>query len=193
MLGLKLPTDPRWVQLASLSLEEILTDHAFCEQKATTNCITLIQLYPDRTFMVDKLIPIVHEEWAHFKMVLDELKKRNMLLGKQRQDKYVAALQDFVTKGGNPEVRFMDRLLFAALVEARSCEKFRLVSLEINDDDLKHFYHKLMMSEETHYRLFIDIAELYFDKDRVKIRWQEWLDYEVAVLQNFELRGDRVH
>lgn len=193
MLGLKLATDPRWVNLAAASLEEILTDHAFCEQKATTNCITLIQLYPEKTFMVDKLIPIVNEEWAHFKMVLDELKKRNMSLGKQRQDKYVVALQNFLKKGGKPEDRFMDRLLFAALIEARSCERFRLLSLEINDDALRHFYHKLMVSEATHYRLFIDIAEHYFDKDRVKARWQEWLDYETTVLQGLELRGDRVH
>lgn len=193
MLGLKLATDPRWVNLASASLEDILTDHAFCEQKATTNCITLIQLYPEKTYMVDKLIPIVNEEWAHFKMVLDELKKRNMQLGKQRQDKYVAALQNFITKGGKAEDRFMDRLLFAALIEARSCERFRLLSLDISDDALKHFYHKLMISEATHYRLFLDIAEHYFDKDVVKNRWQEWLNYETKILKEMELRGDRIH
>ena len=152
MLGLKLATDPRWVNLASLSIEEILTDHAFCEQKATTNCISLIQLYPERAFLVDKLIPIVNEE-----------------------------------------DRFLDRLLLAALIEARSCERFRLLSLDISDDDLKHFYHKLMISEATHYRLFIDIAEKYFEKDAVKVRWQEWLDYETKVLGELELRGDRIH
>ncbi|HNI33578.1 MAG TPA: tRNA-(ms[2]io[6]A)-hydroxylase, partial [Chitinophagales bacterium] len=153
MLGLKLATDPRWVNLASLSIEEILTDHAFCEQKATTNCISLIQLYPEKTFLVDKLIPIVNEEWSHFKMVHDELKKRNLKLGKQRQDKYVVALQNFIKKGGSPAERFLDRLLLAALIEARSCERFRLLSLDISDDSLKHFYHKLMISEATHYRL----------------------------------------
>ncbi|MCC6584967.1 MAG: tRNA-(ms[2]io[6]A)-hydroxylase [Chitinophagales bacterium] len=193
MLGLKLATDPRWVNLASLSIEEILTDHAFCEQKATTNCISLIQLYPERAFLVDKLIPIVNEEWSHFKMVLDELKKRKLKLGKQRQDKYVVALQKFLRKGGREEDRFLDRLLLAALIEARSCERFRLLSLDISDDDLKHFYHKLMISEATHYRLFIDIAEKYFEKDAVKVRWQEWLDYETKVLGELELRGDRIH
>ncbi|MBK9794742.1 MAG: tRNA-(ms[2]io[6]A)-hydroxylase [Sphingobacteriales bacterium] len=193
MLGLKLATDPRWVNLASLSIEEILTDHAFCEQKATTNCISLIQLYPERAFLVDKLIPIVNEEWSHFKMVLDELKKRKLVLGKQRQDKYVVALQKFLRKGGREEDRFLDRLLLAALIEARSCERFRLLSLDISDDDLKHFYHKLMISEATHYRLFIDIAEKYFEKDAVKVRWQEWLDYETKVLGELELRGDRIH
>lgn len=193
MLGLKLATDPRWVNLASASIEDILTDHAFCEQKATTNCISLIQLYPEKTFLVEKLVPIVNEEWAHFKMVLDELKKRNMKLGKQRQDKYVVALQNFIKKGGSPDERFLDRLLLAALIEARSCERFRLLSLDISDDELKHFYHKLMISEATHYRLFIDLAERYFDKELVRSRWQEWLDYETSVLGNLELRGDRVH
>lgn len=193
MLGLKLATDPRWADLASLSLEDILTDHAFCEQKAATNCITLIQLYPEKSFMVDRLIPIVTEEWAHFKMVVEELKKRNLLLGKQRPDIYVAELQNFIQKGGKPDGRFLDRLLFAALIEARSCERFRLLSLNISDDTLKHFYHKLMISEATHYRLFIELAEYYFDKEIVKKRWHQWLDYEAEVLQKIELRGDRIH
>ena len=193
MLGLKLATDPRWVDLASMSIEDILTDHAFCEQKATTNCISLIQLYPEKEYLVDKLIPIVHEEWSHFKMVVDELKKRNLKLGAQRQDKYVVALNVFFKKGGSPDDRFLDRLLLAALIEARSCERFRLLSLDISDDNLKHFYHKLMISEATHYRLFIDIAEQYFDKEKVKNRWNEWLDFETKVLSELELRGDRVH
>ncbi|MEN9449196.1 MAG: hypothetical protein RJA25_2486 [Bacteroidota bacterium] len=193
MLGLKLATDPRWVNLASASIEDILTDHAFCEQKATTNCISLIQLFPDKTFMVEQLIPIVNEEWAHFKMVLDELKKRNLKLGKQRKDEYVLALQNFIKKGGRAEERFLEKLLFAALIEARSCERFRLLSLDIKDDALKHFYHKLMISEATHYRLFIDIAEHYFEKETVKKRWQEWLEYETTVLKEIALRGDRIH
>ncbi len=193
MLGLKLATDPRWVNLASISIEDILTDHAFCEQKATTNCISLIQLYPEKQYLVDKLIPIVNEEWSHFKMVVDELKKRNLKLGAQRQDKYVVALNIFFKKGGSPDDRFLDRLLLAALIEARSCERFRLLSLDISDDNLKHFYHKLMISEATHYRLFIDIAEQYFDKEKVKNRWNEWLDHETKVLSELELRGDRVH
>lgn len=193
MLGLKLATDPRWVNLASISIEEILTDHAFCEQKATTNCISLIQLYPEKSYLVDCLVPIVTEEWSHFKMVLDELKKRNLRLGAQRQDKYVVALQKFSRTGGRVEDRFLDRILLAALIEARSCERFRLLSLDINDNDLKYFYHKLMVSEATHYRLFIDIAEKYCEKDIVKYRWNEWLEYETKVLNELELRGDRIH
>ncbi len=193
MLGLKLATDPRWVNLAGKSIEDILTDHAFCEQKAATNCIGIIQLYSEKEFLVDKLVPIVTEEWSHFKMVLDELKKRGLKLGKQRQDKYVAELQKFFKKGGSPDERFMDRLLLAALIEARSCERFRLLSLEISDNYLRHFYHKLMISEATHYRLFIDLAERYFEKDKVKARWEQWLEYETKVLSELELRGDRIH
>lgn len=193
MLGLKLATDPRWVNLASISIEAILTDHAFCEQKATTNCISLIQLYPEKSYLVEKLIPIVNEEWSHFKMVLDELKKRNLQLGAQRQDKYVVGLYEFFKKGGSPDDRFLDRLLLAGLIEARSCERFRLLSLEINDPDLRHFYHKLMISEATHYRLFLDLAEYYFDKETVKNRWDEWLEFETKVLQEIEIRGDRIH
>lgn len=193
MLGLKLATDPRWVNLAQMSIEAILTDHAYCEQKATSTCIALIQQYPDKTYLVQKLIPVVNEEWSHFSLVMDELSKRNMQLGFQRRDEYVYELNKFFTKGNSKEVRFLDNLLMAALIEARSCERFRLLSLDINDEDLKKFYHKLMVAEATHYRLFLDIAEHYFEKEKVKKRWSEWLDYETKVLHSLELRGDRMH
>lgn len=193
MLGLKLATDPRWVNLAEKSIEEILTDHAYCEQKATSTNISLIQLYPEKQFMVDKLIPVVHEEWTHFKLVLDELKKRNLSLGIQRKDKYVIELQSFTLKGGSREDRFLDKILMSAMIEARSCERFRLLSLHIKDDGLKQFYHKLMISEAGHYKLFIVIAKKYCDNKIVEKRWEEWLQYETTVLKNMELRGDRVH
>lgn len=193
MLGLKLETDPRWVNLAEMSIEDILTDHAYCEQKATSTNISLVQQYPEKQFLVDRLIPVVHEEWTHFKMVLDELKKRNLKLGIQRKDHYVIALQDFTLKGGSREDRLLDKALMSALIEARSCERFRLLSLYISDEDLRHFYHKLMVAEAAHYRLFIDIAEQYFPKQVVQKRWNEWLEYETTVLNNLALRGDRVH
>lgn len=193
MLGLKLATDPRWVNLAEKSIEDILTDHAYCEQKATSTCIALIQYYPEKTFMVDKLVPVVNEEWTHFKLVLDELKKRNLQLGKQRKDEYVNLLNKMMTKSGIQEDLFLDRMLQAALIEARRCERFRLLSLDISDDSLKKFYHNLMVAEAMHYRMFLDIATHYVDKDKVKNRWQEWLDYETAVLASLDLRGDRMH
>ena len=192
MLGLKLATDPRWVNLAEMAIEDILSDHAYCEQKATSTNITLIQLYPEKEYLVEKLIPVVHEEWTHFKMVLDELKKRNLKLGIQRKDYYVIALQDFTQKGGSREDRFLDKILMSALIEARSCERFRLLSLYISDENLRHFYHKLMIAEAAHYRLFLDIAEQYVAKDIVLKRWNEWLEYEEEIIKQFGVR-DTMH
>lgn len=193
MLGLKLPTDPRWVNLAEMDLAEILTDHAYCEQKAATSCISLIQGYPDKTEMVKELAPIVTEEWGHFRLVLLELERRNLKLGYQRKDEYVNELLKFEKKGGGREERLLERLLVCALIEARSCERFRLLSLNLTEDDLKEFYHKFMVSEAGHYRLFIDLAKTYFPEDQVKARWQAYLEKEAEILQGLELRGDRMH
>lgn len=193
MLGLELPTDPRWVNLAEKDLGEILTDHAYCEQKAATSCISLIQRYPERKELVKELAPIVTEEWGHFRAVLQEMDKRRLALGRQRKDEYVNALRDFMKKGGTPEERLLEELLVCALIEARSCERFRLLSLYISDDALKGFYHKFMVSEAGHYRLFIDLAKLYFPEEKVKIRWKEYLAKEAEIMKDLELRGDRMH
>lgn len=193
MLGLKLPTDPRWVNLAEKSLEEILTDHAYCEQKAATSCISLIQSFPDKEDLVYALAPIVTEEWGHFRLVLNELKKRGLQLGRQRKDEYVNALLTFEKKGGSRDDRLLERLLVCALIEARSCERFRLLSLYIAEDELKEFYHGFMVSEAGHYRMFIDLANQYADPKVVRIRWQEYLDYEAEIMTLMSLRGDRMH
>ncbi len=193
MLGLKLPTDPRWVNLAEKSLEEILTDHAYCEQKATTSCITLIQKYPERERLVKELAPIVTEEWGHFRLVIKELEKRGLKLGRQRKDEYVNQLIAFQKKGGSQDDQLIERLLVCALIEARSCERFRTLSLNIEDDDLKSFYHSFMVSEAGHYRLFIDLAKYYGEEEKVKKRWEEYLEHEAKIMENLELRGDRVH
>jgi tRNA 2-(methylsulfanyl)-N6-isopentenyladenosine37 hydroxylase len=192
-LGLKLPTDPRWVNLAEMDLTEILTDHAYCEQKAATACISLIQGYPDKLELVEELAPIVTEEWGHFRMVLAELKKRGLLLGKQRKDEYVNELMLFQKRGGSREDALFERLITFALIEARSCERFRLLSLYCSDPDLQTWYHKFMVAEAGHYRLFIDLAELYFGKDRTWTRWQEYLVYEANIMQKLTPRGDRIH
>lgn len=193
ILGLKLPTDPRWVDLAGMSLEEILTDHAFCEQKAATTCISIIQKYADKEKLVQELAPIVTEEWGHFRQVLAELYKRGLKLGRQRKDEYVNKLLEFEKKGGNPEQRFLDKLLLSALIEARSCERFKRLSEGLTDEYMRTFYRKFMESEAGHYTLFIELAEHYLPKDRVRARWQEWLRYEAEVMQELEIRGDRVH
>ena len=192
-LGLRLPTDPRWVNLAEIDLGEILTDHAYCEQKAATSCITLIQAYPEREKLVEELAPIVTEEWGHFRMVLAELKKRDLPLGRQRKDEYVNRLLEFQRKGVSRDEALMERLLTCALIEARSCERFRLLSLHIVDEALRGWYHKFMVAEAGHYRLFLDLAELYFGKEKVRARWQEFLQHEAAIMQTLTPRGDRMH
>jgi len=193
ILGLQLPTDPRWVNLAEIKLEEILTDHAYCEQKAATTCITLIQKYSDRVELVEELSPIVTEEWGHFRAVLAELKKRNLPLGKQRKDIYVNKLLEFQKKDGSPEQRFLDRLLIMALIEARSCERFKRLSEGLDDEYMRKFYRKFMESEAGHYTLFINLSELYIPKKMVRTRWAQWLAYEKELMNSNEVRGDRIH
>ncbi|HEY4936908.1 MAG TPA: tRNA-(ms[2]io[6]A)-hydroxylase [Puia sp.] len=193
ILGLQLATDPRWVDLANLSIEEILTDHAFCEQKAATTCITLITKYSDRNRLVSELAPIVTEEWGHFRMVLAELEKRGLKLGRQRKDEYVNHLIAFQRKGGDFEERFLDQLLTMAMIEARSCERFKRLSEGLPDEYLRNFYRRFMESEAGHYHLFINLAETYLGKEKVKKRWAEWLTYEAGLMKNMEVRGDRIH
>lgn len=193
ILGLRLPTDPRWVNLAEMGLAEILTDHAYCEQKAATTCISLIQKNPEKELLVEALCPIVTEEWGHFRMVLAELKKRKLNLGKQRKDEYVNRLLEFQKKGGSPMERFLDQMLTMALIEARSCERFKRLSEGMEDEYMRNFYRKFMESEAGHYTLFITLAEHYLDKKVVRKRWAEWLEYEKKVMKEISLRGDRVH
>lgn len=193
ILGLQLPTDPRWVNLASISLEAILTDHAYCEQKAAMTCISLIQRYSEKEKLVKELAPIVTEEWGHFRLVLNELYKRGLQLGIQRKDEYVNSLLIFQKKGGDREDRFLDQMLTMALIEARSCERFKRLSEGLNDDYMKRFYTRFMESEAGHYTLFIDLAETYVEKEKVRLRWQQWLSYETKIMEELELRGDRIH
>lgn len=192
-LGLKLPTDPRWVNLAEMDLGEILTDHAFCEQKAATSCISLIQAYPDREELVEAVAPVVTEEWGHFRLVLAELKKRGLKLGRQRKDEYVNALLAFQKKGVSKEEALLEKLLTGALIEARSCERFRLLSLYCADADLREWYHKFMVSEAGHYRMFLDLAERYFGQERARSRWKEYLAHEAGIMRSLPTRGDRMH
>ena len=193
ILGLKLVTDPRWVDLAAISLQEILTDHAWCEQKAANSCISLFQKYNDKEELVDELSPVVTEEWGHFRQVLGELRSRNLPLGKQRRDEYVNKLFDFQKKGGSPEERLLDQLLTMALIEARSCERFKRLSESLEDAYMRNFYRKFMESEAGHYTLFINLADTYISKEKGRKRWKEWLTYESDVMLSMEVRGDRIH
>lgn len=193
MLHLKLPTDPRWVGIAEMQIEDILVDHAYCEQKAASSCISLILRFNDLDELVDTLTPIVAEEWGHFERVLEQLRKRRMKFGFPRKDEYVIRLNEFVKKGGNRKQHLTEHLLMNALIEARSCERFKLLSKNIKDEELQKFYYELMISEAGHFVTFIELAKKYQDPEKVNFRWKEWLAYETNVLKSLEVRGDRMH
>ena len=193
ILKLKLNTDPRWVNIAEKNIEDILVDHAWCEQKAALTCISLIQKNFDKELLVEELNPIVTEEWGHFRQVLSELKKRGLQLGKPRKDIYVNSLIAFQKKDGSPDERFLDMMLIMALIEARSCERFKRLSEGLDDAYMRNFYRKFMESEAGHYTLFITLAEHYLPKDTVRKRWAAWLEYEKKLMDSSEVRGDRIH
>ncbi len=190
MLGLKLPTDPRWVKIVEKNIEEILTDHAYCEQKAASTAISLIVSFPEYPELVEEMVALVKEEISHFKMVHDRILKRGWVMGRDRKDDYVIALHKFFPKGGSRTTQLVHRLLYAALIEARSCERFRLLSEEINDTELRSFYRKLMVSEANHYTMFLGFARKYGDLDEVNQKWQDLLNYEAQIMKDL---GKKVH
>ncbi len=185
MLGLKLPTDPRWVNIVEKNIEEILTDHAWCEQKAASTAISLIVRFPEFPDMVAEFTALAREEMEHFSMVHKKLMERGMELGRERKDPYVKDLAAFIKKGGNRSMQLVEALLMAAMIEARSCERFRLLSEEIDDEDLRKFYRGLMASEARHYTLFLRFARKYGEGLDVDRRWQEFLDYEGGLMEKY--------
>ena len=193
VLGLELPTDPRWVNIAEKNISDILTDHAYCEQKAASSCISLIVQFPERAELVDMLTPVVAEEWSHFERVLEEMKKRGFRLGHQRKDEYVESLMKLQKKGGSRDQLLMEKLLMNALIEARSCERFRLLWKHIPDEELSKFYYELMVSEADHYKNFLRLAKVYSPEETVMQRWSEWLEGEAEIMKTLEVRGDRMH
>lgn len=192
MLGLKLPTDPRWANIAEKNIEEILTDHAFCEQKATSTAISLIVSFPEYTDLVQEMILLVQEEISHFKMVHDKIIERGWVLGRDRKDVYVSKILSFFPKGGSRTDQLVHRLLYAALIEARSCERFRLLSEELADKELAKFYRKLMISEANHYSMFLGFARKYGDPELVNEKWQELLSFEARIIKNLG-KGQSIH
>ncbi len=185
MLGLKLPTDPRWVNIVESNIEEILTDHAWCEQKAATNALSLIINNPNYTEMVTALISLAKEELEHFEQVHNLIKARGKTLGLERKDDYVNELYKFMQKGGSRKSSLVDRLLFSAMIEARSCERFRVLSENIKDKELAKFYRDLMISEAGHYTTFIGFARQYGDGIDIDKRWKEWLEFEASIINNY--------
>ncbi len=192
-LGLNLPTDPRWANIAEMQIDEILIDHAYCEQKAASSGISMIVSYPERKELVETMTALVAEEWGHFKRVLKKMKERGIDMGPKRKDEYVSAINKILKKGGSREQQLVENLLLNALIEARSCERFKLLWKNIGDPDLAAFYHELMISEAGHYHTFLDLAKLYHDEEYVMQRWAEFLEAEAEIIQNLEVRADRMH
>ena len=184
MLGLKLPTDPRWVNIVEKNIDEILTDHAYCEQKAASTAISLIVSFPEYTELTQEMIALSREEMGHFKMVHDRILARGKTLGRDRKDEYVVALLKFFPKGGSRTSQLVHRLLYAALIEARSCERFRLLSEQLQDRELADFYHKLMISEAGHYTMFLNFARRYGDRKEVDQKWDALLSYEATIMKD---------
>ncbi|WP_375235994.1 tRNA-(ms[2]io[6]A)-hydroxylase [Winogradskyella sp.] len=184
MLGLKLPTDPRWVNIVEKNIEDILTDHAYCEQKAASTAVSLIVNFPEYTELVQEMIELVNEEMSHFKMVHDLILEKGWILGRDRKDEYVIQLLKFFPKGGSRTTQLVHRLMYAALIEARSCERFRLLSEELEDKKLAKFYRKLMISEAGHYTMFLKFARKYGDEEDVNNKWQSLLNYEADIIKS---------
>ncbi len=184
MLGLKLPTDPRWVNIVENNIEEILTDHAYCEQKAASTAISLIVSFPEYPELVIQMVALAREEMGHFKMVYDKILARGYTMGRDRKDGYVHALTGFFPKGGPRSAQLIHRLLYAALIEARSCERFRLLSEQLNDQELAAFYHDLMISEAGHYTLFLTMARTYGEVDAVNAKWKALLEFEAGLMKD---------
>tara|TARA_B100001179_G_C18440864_1_gene338771 strand:- start:119 stop:700 length:582 start_codon:yes stop_codon:yes gene_type:complete len=184
MLGLKLPTDPRWVNIVEKNIEDILTDHAWCEQKAASTAVSLIVSFPEYTELIQEMIALVKEEISHFKMVHDKILERGWVLGRDRKDEYVLQIVQFFPKGGSRTTQLVHRLLYAALIEARSCERFRLLSEELEDKELAEFYRKLMVSEANHYTMFLGFARQYGDRNEVDQKWNDLLSFEAEVMKD---------
>lgn len=193
VLGLELPTDPRWVNIAEKNIEDILVDHAYCEQKAASSGISLIVKFPEKEKMVEMLTAIVAEEWSHFERVMEQLKKRGFSLKHKRKDEYVAKISQLERSGGSRENQLVEKLLLNALIEARSCERFRLLWQNIEDEELQKFYYELMVSEAGHYKEFLAMAKEYMPEEQVMARWKEILADEAEILKTLEVRGDRMH
>jgi tRNA-(ms[2]io[6]A)-hydroxylase len=189
VLGLKLPTDPRWVNIAEQNIKEILIDHAFCEQKAASTAISLLITHPEFTELAIEMSALAKEEMSHFQMVHQHILKRGWVLGRERKDPYVQDVMAFFPKTSDRDVRLVHRLLVAALIEARSCERFRLLSEELLDQELAQFYKKLMVSEANHYTMFLKFARQYGNREEVDIMWEELLVHEANILKNYNTKG----
>ena len=194
VLRLQLPTDPRWVNIVEKNIEDILTDHAWCEQKAATNAITIVTINSEFPDLVTDMLALAKEEIEHFQMVHAIILKRGLTLGRECKDEYVGELAKYMKQSntGSRVSGLVERLLFSAMIEARSCERFKVLSENINDPELSIFYRELMESEASHYTTFITYARKYGTGIDVEKRWREWLEFEASIISKYG-KSNTVH
>lgn len=194
MLALLCPTDPRWTECVERDLDGLLRDHAHCEIKAAQSALSLVARFgaedPD---LVAPLVALAHEETEHFEAVHARIRARGGVMSHPGSDEYVAALRRAAgadrDDGQDP---LLDRLLISALVEARSCERFKLLSERLGDASLRAFYRELMGSEAKHFRLFAGLAEGRFGADAARARLEVLAGREAVVAGKLPL-GPTVH
>ncbi len=188
MLGLKMATDPRWVNIVSKNLDEILIDHAFCEQKAASNAISIIVQYPQYPDLVQAMTAICQEEMQHFSLVHQKILDRGFKLGFERKDPYVNDLSVFLRQSKTNSSKkglFVNQMLLAAIIEARSCERFKILSEELEDAGLRNFYKGLMESEARHYTTFLNFARKYGEGINVDEHWNAFLEFEASLMEKY--------
>ena len=185
MLRLKLATEKRWAELAEKNLKEAMIDHAFCEQKAASSAISIIINFPDYPELVKKMSEIAIEEMEHFRAVHDKILARGWKLKLGRKNDYVNKISKFFPKTSDRKLNLINKLLLAAMIEARSCERFRVLTLTIKDKELVEFYHELTKSEAGHFALFLNFAKKYADGIDIEAKWQEFLKFEAEIVQDY--------
>lgn len=183
MLGLQFETETSWAEIAKDDLQQILTDHAFLEQKAASNAVSIIINYSEETALVKEMSSIAIEEMQHFKMVHSLMVKRGMVLGREQKNDYAIRLQKFFNKTKDRTEALIQRLLVAALIEARSCERFKVFSENMEDQELSKFYSNLMISEANHYTTFLKFAREYQDREIVDQKWNALLAFEAEMMK----------
>lgn len=186
-LDIKVASSQAWIDAVMDDFDAFLQDHADCERKASAMAMSLVAKYPDRTEIIPELIETGIEELEHFQQVYAIMASRGIpLLHSISEDPYAKALVKQCHSGIME--RFLDRLLIASVLETRGAERFKMVSDAQQDPALRRFYKELWTSEAKHGHIFVKMALLYFDHDKVYDRLNWWLDREAEIIQNLEIR-----
>jgi tRNA-(ms[2]io[6]A)-hydroxylase len=193
-LPLKSATSPNWARDVLREPLALLNDHAHLEKKAAANALELLNRWPEPNppeNWITAMTAIARDEVEHLAVVCRLLARRGGRLTKQHSNPYASALRQLVRKGeGRDEL--VDRLIVSALIEARSCERFKLLAEFSQDAELAKLYRGLWASEHGHYRMFLQLAERVDSRESVERRWDQMLDAEARIIQSQEV-GPRMH